>query len=115
MPSRIVVAKELAEIFKVIAHPDRIRLIESLRQGEKDVNTLASLLELANARVSQHLALLRVHRIVEERREGRYHFYSLAQPEIANWIIDGLEFLEGRSAAFSASNINRARRLWVEN
>ena len=42
MPSRQLVAKELGEVFKVLAHPDRIRLIEELRSGEKDVNTLAA-------------------------------------------------------------------------
>ena len=47
MPSRIVVAKELAEIFKIIAHPDRIRLIEAAQAGDKDVNTLAEALKFA--------------------------------------------------------------------
>ncbi len=70
MPSRILVAKEMGEIFKVLAHPDRIRLIEELRAGEKDVNTLSERLELPSPRVSQHLGLLRLHRIVAERREG---------------------------------------------
>ena len=70
MPSRILVAKELGEIFKVLAHPDRIRLIEELRAGEKDVNTLSERLELPSPRVSQHLSLLRLHRIVAERREA---------------------------------------------
>ena len=46
MPNRQVVAKELADIFKVIAHPDRIRLIEELRDGEQDVNSLAAALDL---------------------------------------------------------------------
>jgi len=40
MPDRKVVAKELADIFKITANPDRIRMIEELRAGEKDVNTL---------------------------------------------------------------------------
>ena len=71
MPSRIAVAKELAEIFKVVAHPDRIRLIEELSQGESDVNTLADTLQITGPRVSQHLNQLRVHRIVSERRDGR--------------------------------------------
>ena len=88
MPSRQVVARELADIFKVVAHPDRIRLIEELRIGEKDVNTLMLALELPGPRVSQHLSLMRAHRIVEERRDGRHHFYHLTQPEIAGWIIE---------------------------
>lgn len=112
MPGRSLVAKELSEIFKVIAHPDRIRLIEELRSGEKDVNTLAETLALPGARVSQHLSLMRAHRLVEERRDGRHHFYHLIQPQIAGWIVDGLDFVEGRMAGPAKSSISEARRKW---
>ena len=112
MPSRALVAKELASIFKVIAHPDRIRLIEELRVGEKDVNTLVEILELPGPRVSQHLSLMRAHRLVDERRDGRHHFYYLGQPEIAGWITQGLDFVEGRLGGLSQSAIEAARELW---
>lgn len=112
MPSRQVVAKELAELFKIVSHPDRVRLIEELRGGEKDVNTLMEALELPGPRVSQHLSLLRAHRFVEERRDGRHHFYHLTQPEMAEWIVEGLNFIEGRIAGVSRSTIKSARRLW---
>ncbi|MEM7504734.1 MAG: metalloregulator ArsR/SmtB family transcription factor [Pseudomonadota bacterium] len=112
MPSRQLVAKELAELFKVVSHPDRIRMIEELRSGEKDVNTLMETLELPGPRVSQHLSLLRAHRFVEERRDGRHHFYHLTQPEIAEWIIEGLSFIEGRMSGVSRSAIKSARELW---
>ena len=112
MPVRQVVAKEIAEIFKVIAHPDRIRMIEELRTGEKDVNTLAETLDLPGARVSQHLSLMRAHRLVEERRDGRHHFYHLTQPEIAGWIVEGLDFVEGRLGGVPKASISRARRMW---
>ena len=113
MPSRQVVAKELAELFKVVAHPDRIRLIEELRSGEKDVNTLVEILDLPGPRVSQHLSLLRAHRFVEERRDGRHHYYHLTQPDMAEWIIEGLDFIEGRMSGISRSTIKTARRLWA--
>ncbi len=113
MPSRIVVAKELAEIFKILAHPDRIRLIEEMKEGEKDVNTVAEILNLSGPRVSQHLTLMRAHRIVEEERDGRHHRYHLVQPEIAQWIIDGLAFLENRSHVVPKSKIKAVRRLWA--
>lgn len=112
MPSRILVAKELSEIFKVVAHPDRIRLIEELGGDEMDVNGLAELLGLPGPRVSQHLSLLRLHRIVEERRDGRHHFYHLVQPEFAGWLIQGLEFVEGRMTGVTESEIDSARQLW---
>ena len=111
MPSRTLIAKELADIFKMLANADRVRLIEELRRGELDVNTLARRLDLPGPRVSQHLSLLRAHRFVEERRDGRHHFYHLTQPEIADWIIDGLDFVEARVGVVPKSKINAARRL----
>ncbi|MEL6366068.1 MAG: metalloregulator ArsR/SmtB family transcription factor [Pseudomonadota bacterium] len=113
MPQRQAVAKELAEIFKAVGHADRIRMIEELRHGEKDVNSIAQTLQLPNPRVSQHLSLLRALRIVEERREGRRHIYHLIQPEIADWIVQGLAFVEGRMRALNAAAIDDARRLWT--
>jgi DNA-binding transcriptional ArsR family regulator len=112
MPTRQLVAKELAEIFKIMAHPDRVRIVEELRAGEKDVKTLVDTLELPGPRVSQHLSLMRAHRIVDERRDGRQHFYHLIQPEIADWIVEGINFIEGRMTGVSRSEINSARRLW---
>lgn len=112
MPARILVAKELAELFKLLSHPDRIRLVEELRSGEQDVSSLADALGLTGPRVSQHLGLLRTHRVVAERREGRHHFYQLSQPEIASWIVGGLAFLEGRRRILPESEIDDVRRYW---
>ena len=112
MPHRAQVARELSEVFKVIAHPDRIRLIEELRNGECDVNTLAQRLELPPTRLSQHLSLLRAARMVEERRNGRQHLYHLAQPQIAGWITDGLAFVEARAPASMAGDLREVRELW---
>lgn len=114
MPSRVLVSKELSGIFKVLSHPDRIRLVEELRSQERDVNTLHLTLDLPATRVSQHLALLRAHHIVEERREGRHVFYHLTQPDLADWIIDGLRFLDERMSRGSRNRklLSRARKLW---
>ena len=113
MPDRAIVAKELADIFKVIAHPDRIRIMEELRIRQVDVNSLADSLALPASRVSQHLSLLRAHRLVADRREGRRHIYHLSQPEIARWIVDGIDFLEGRRDGLRTRSINAARKLWT--
>lgn len=112
MPDRKVAAAELADIFRITAHPDRIRIIEELRAEEKDVMTLVDNLQLPGPRVSQHLSLMKAHRIVEERRDGRHHYYRLSQPEIANWIIEGLAFVEGRLSGIKKSVISTARDLW---
>ncbi len=86
MPSRIRVAREFADIFKLMSHPDRIRLVEELRSGESDVNTLAELLGLPAPRVSQHLSLLRAHRLVAEHRGGRHPDGLEALPHVREWL-----------------------------
>jgi DNA-binding transcriptional ArsR family regulator len=114
VPSRVVVAKELASIFKVLSHPDRIRLVEELRRSELDVNTLHETLGLTASRVSQHLALLRAHRIVADTRDGRHVYYHLTQPDLAEWAIDGLRFIEARMESDWQGRraVRRARELW---
>ncbi len=113
MPSRLIVSKELADFLKLLAHPDRVRLIEELRQGEKNVTAIAAALDLPATRVSQHLASLRAHRLVEDRRDGRNHHYRLTQPAIAAWILEAIEFLEARSPLVEGAHIDRVRELWA--
>ena len=115
MPSRLVVAKELAEVFKVLAHRDRIRIVEILRVREFDVNSISEELDLPATRISQHLSLMRAHRLVEERRDGRHVYYSLAQPDLTHWIVDGLQFVEARAAAdqIKPQTVDEVRKLWV--
>ena len=115
MASRILVAKELAELFKIISHPDRLRLIAEMRTGERDVSALAETLELPQARVSQHIALMRAHRLLEETRDGRRHLYSLKQPRIADWILDGIDFIKEPMREVTAAELKEARTLWANS
>jgi DNA-binding transcriptional ArsR family regulator len=114
MPSRLIVSRELAELLKLLAHPDRLRMIEELRPGEKDVSSIADALMLPATRVSQHLAMLRAHRLVEERRDGRNHFYRLKHPHLAAWIVDALQFVDIRNRLEEAEAIDNARALWSD-
>jgi DNA-binding transcriptional ArsR family regulator len=109
------VSKEVAELFKVLAHPDRVRLIEELRLGEKDVTGIARALDLPPTRVSQHLAALRSHRLVRERQKGRQHFYRLSEPAMARWILDALQFLEVRNPLEDGPHLETVRRLWASD
>ena len=93
---RFIAIQELADLLGALSHPDRIRIVEELRAGELDVNHLAAVLELPQARVSQLLAVLRAKRVVRKRREGRHAFYSLESPRMADWLLEGLDFLEAR-------------------
>lgn len=115
LPGRIIVSRELAELLKLLAHADRLRLIEELRLGERDVGGIAAALDLPATRISQHLAQLRSARIVEDRREGRNHYYRLTHPGIAAWIVEALEFVEVRHRVGESLQINEVRELWTSD
>ena len=93
MPYRLLAASELAEFLRALAHSRRIQILEELRKGERDVASLARATELAHSSVSQHLMVLRAHRLVAERREGRRVFYRLRSVELADWLVQGMDFL----------------------
>jgi DNA-binding transcriptional ArsR family regulator len=71
-----------AEICKTLAYPKRLMIIHQLREGEMSVGQLASGLNLPQANVSQHLAILRERGIVSTRRDGTTIYYSLISPKI---------------------------------
>lgn len=93
MPYRFLAANKLGEFLSAIAHARRIQIIEELRLGETDVGSLRKTLGISHSNVSQHLAVLRAHRVVTERREGRHVFYRLCSFELAEWLVDGMRFL----------------------
>lgn len=114
MPARNVIAKALSDLFNVLSHPDRVRIIEELRDEERDVNALQAILGVSHSRTSQNLGVLRMNRIVAERREGRHVYYHLVQPELAQWILDGIRFLEADAAIAQSrqSAIEEVRQIW---
>lgn len=70
---------ELAvEVFAMLADATRVRIVLALRDGERSVGEIAEAVGKAPAGVSQHLAKLRLARMVRTRQEGTRVFYSLA-------------------------------------
>ena len=114
MPSRVVISRQLAEVFAVLAHPHRLRIVEELGARELDVASLSELLGTSPSSTSQHLAQLRAHRLVEERRAGRHVFYHLRNPQLARWLLDGLDVMESDANASGdmKEHIQRARAAW---
>ena len=74
--------KMQAEICKTLSDTKRLMIVHELRNGELSVGQLGSRLELPQANVSQHLAILRKRGIVGTRREGTTVYYSLASCKI---------------------------------
>lgn len=66
-----------AELFKALAHPARIEILEHLRSGERTVSELQVLLDLESSTVSQQLAILRARSIVEGRKQGTSVYYRV--------------------------------------
>jgi len=115
MPFRNLVTKELSELFAVLSHPMRIRIVEELRTGEKDVGTLTQVLQISQTGVSQHLSVLRTHRLIIERKEGRNVFYHLRDPELAVWILGGLQFagpFQAEPQEFESA-VKKVRNIWL--
>jgi DNA-binding transcriptional ArsR family regulator len=114
MPERAVVARELGQLLSVLSHPNRIRIIEELRDEERDVNCLQRALGISQSGVSQHLAVLRAHRLVVERREGRHVYYRVRQPRLAGWLLEGIQFVEAEREVLDEFHaaVERARAAW---
>lgn len=71
-------ADAAAELLKSLGHPARLRILCRLVEGEHSVGALNADIPLSQSALSQHLALLREHGLVETRREAQTIFYSLA-------------------------------------
>ena len=67
-------------MFQVLAHPTRIHIIESLRERELSVGAIVERLKGEPANISQHLAILRSKRIVNNRKAKNQVLYSLRNP-----------------------------------
>jgi len=70
-----------SEILKVLGHPIRLKIVAGLMSESCNVKKIWECLELPQATVSQHLALLKNKGIISGRREGVEVFYQVTSPE----------------------------------
>lgn len=75
MPSALRQFK--AQIFQALAHPTRIAIVEALRDGEVGAGALGEQLQVEQANLSQHLAVLRARHVVVSRKVGNQVFYAV--------------------------------------
>ncbi|WGX96641.1 metalloregulator ArsR/SmtB family transcription factor [Nocardioides sp. L-11A] len=86
---------ELAvEVFRMLADPTRVRLLWLLRAGEAPVLRLAEEVGKPQTAVSQHLAKLRLARLVTTRRQGAQVFYALTNEHVSQLVVDGVRHAE---------------------
>ena len=72
----------LAETFRVLGDPTRVRMLDALARGELCVRDIASLVGISDSAVSHQLRLLRGMRLVRPRRAGRMVYYSVDDQHI---------------------------------
>jgi ArsR family transcriptional regulator len=75
-------ATAAAELFKALAHPTRVAILEVLRHGEECVCHMEAILGKRQAYISQQLAILRATQIIIDRRDGLNMFYRVVRPEV---------------------------------
>lgn len=71
-----------AEIYKILANPKRLEILNLLREQEMPVEELVKTLGIPKSNVSQHLALLRHAKLVTVRRNGLNGYYNIIDPRI---------------------------------
>ncbi|EGQ8139803.1 metalloregulator ArsR/SmtB family transcription factor [Vibrio cholerae] len=75
-------AEEVAELLRVMAHPERLMVLCQLTQSEMGVGQLQQGSTLSQSAFSQHLTVLRKHGIIQARKESQQVFYRLADSRI---------------------------------
>ncbi|MGC9223904.1 MAG: ArsR/SmtB family transcription factor [Terracidiphilus sp.] len=86
-----------AKVLRALAHESRLMIVDRLSRGECSVGDLHALVGGDMSTVSKHLALLRAHGIVEDRRAGTTVYYRLLTPCVCNFFTCATQVLKERS------------------
>ena len=78
----------VADVFKLLGDPTRVRLLDAMSHGERCVCDLASLVGTSESAMSHQLRLLRSARLVRVRRVGRMAYYSLDDHHVIGLLHD---------------------------
>jgi len=101
---------ELAvEVFRMLSDTTRVRLLWALIDQELAVNELAQLLGKPAPSVSQHLAKLRMARLVRTRREGTQVFYRLENEHVAHLVRDTVHNAEHAGPELPRHHVDERR------
>jgi len=73
-----------AELFKALAHPARIRVLELLAEGERSVGEIQPLVGIESSHLSQQLGVLRRAGLVSTRKEGSSVIYAIRDPQLVD-------------------------------
>lgn len=85
------VVYDLAELFKTMGDPTRIKILYALKERELCVCDLSELLDMSASAISHQLRVLRNNKLVKYRKEGRSVYYSLDDSHVMCLFGQGLE------------------------
>ena len=85
MPRGNDIFRQQARVLKALANESRLKIVDRLSRGECSVGELTDLVGSDCSTVSKHLAVLRAHNIVLDRRKGNVVYYSLVTPCVMNF------------------------------
>lgn len=85
---------ELAEIFKVLSEPTRVRILQALSEEELCVCDIAAVVETTSSAISHQLRILRSARLVKSRKDGKMVYYSLDDEHVRNLFEEGIRHLK---------------------
>lgn len=85
---------ELADLFKVFGDSSRIRILYKLQEGEMCVQDIAEGLLMTQSAVSHQLKILKMSKLVKNRRDGKMVYYSLDDDHVSTILSMGKEHLE---------------------
>ena len=86
-----------ARVLKALANESRLKIVDRLSQGETSAGDLTELVGSDQSTVSKHLAVLRSHGIVDDRREGNVVYYRLLIPCVTNFFSCATQVLKERA------------------
>ena len=91
------VFRRQARVLKALANESRLKIVDRLSRGECSVGELTDLVGSDRTTVSKHLAVLRAHGIVLDRREGKVVYYTLHIPCVMNFFSCAAQVLKERA------------------
>jgi ArsR family transcriptional regulator len=83
-----------AKVLKALASESRLMIVDRLSRGECSAGELTRLIGSDPSTVSKHLAVLRAHGIVEDRRDGNLVIYRLVTPCVMNFFSCATQVME---------------------
>jgi DNA-binding transcriptional ArsR family regulator len=97
--------KPQSDLFKTLAHPVRLSILEILRDGEQCVCHMEATLGLRQAYISQHLMVLREAGVLADRRDGWNMYYRVVKPEVFA-VLDAMYTLTGNRVKIRHQHAN---------